>query len=83
MISLFDQYGNLNIDDMIAEQPSFQKIMADEIVEPHEIQEQAERVTALLHEFEKTASDEQIELMRKILAELSVLVAVNGLKSVH
>lgn len=80
MISLFDQYGNLNIDDMIAEQPSFQKIMADGIVEPHEIQEQAEKVTALLHEFEKTASDEQIELMRKILAELSVLVAVNGLK---
>ena len=80
MISLFDQYGNLNIDDMIAEQPSFQKIMADGIVEHHEIQEQAEKVTALLHEFEKTASDEQIELMRKILAELSVLVAVNGLK---
>lgn len=80
MISLFDQYGNLNIDDMIAEQPSFQKIMADGIVELHEIQEQAEKVTALLHEFEKTASDDQIELMRKILAELSVLVAVNGLK---
>lgn len=83
MISLFDQYGNLNIDDMIAEQPSFQKIMADGIVEHHEIQEQAEKVTALLHEFEKTASDEQIELMRKILAELSVLVAVNNLKKVR
>lgn len=77
MDTLFDPYGNLNIDELIAEQPSFQKIMADKTVTPEEIQVQADHVAALLHDFEKTASPDQIELMRKILAELSVLVAVN------
>ena len=77
MNTLFDPYGNLNIDELIAEQPSFQKIMADKTVTPEEIQAQANHVAALLHDFEKTASPDQIELMRKILAELSVLVAVN------
>lgn len=77
-MNLFDQYGNLNIDDLIAEQPSFQKIMADGIVTPEEIQTQSVRVTTLLQEFEQTATPEQINQMREILAELSVLVAINN-----
>lgn len=77
-MNLFDQYGNLNIDDLIAEQPSFQKIMADGIVTPEEIQNQSIRVKTLLQNFEQTATPGQIEQMRKILAELSVLVAINN-----
>lgn len=77
-MNLFDQYGNLNIDDLIAEQPSFQKIMADGVVTPEEIEKQSTRVTTLLQNFEKTATPEQINQMREILAELSVLVAINN-----
>lgn len=77
MNSLFDQYGNLNIDDLIAEQPSFQKIMEDGVVTPEEIQDQSDRVSSLLHQFEESATQEQIEQMREILAELSVLVAIH------
>lgn len=77
-MNLFDQYGNLNIDDLIAEQPSFQKIMADGIVTPEEIQNQSIRVKTLLQNFEQTATPEQINQMREILAELSVLVAINN-----
>lgn len=77
-MNLFDQYGNLNIDDLIAEQPSFQKIMADGIVTPEEIQNQSVRVKTLLQNFEQTATPEQINQMREILAELSVLVAINN-----
>lgn len=77
-MNLFDQYGNLNIDDLIAEQPSFQKIMADGVVTPEEIQKQSTRVTTLLQNFEKNATPEQINQMREILAELSVLVAINN-----
>lgn len=77
-MNLFDQYGNLNIDDLIAEQPSFQKIMADGIVTPEEIQKQSTRVTTLLQDFEQTATPDQINQMREILAELSVLVAINN-----
>lgn len=77
-MNLFDQYGNLNIDDLIAEQPSFQKIMADGVVTPEEIQKQSTRVTTLLQDFEQTATPDQINQMREILAELSVLVAINN-----
>lgn len=80
MTTLFDPHGNLNIDDLIAEQPSFQKIMADGVVTAEEVEEQAARVSALLHQFEKTATSEQVEQMREILAELSVLVAVNHMR---
>lgn len=80
MTSLFDQYDNLNIDDLIAEQPSFQKIMEDGIVTPDEVQEQSTRVSSLLHKFEESAIPAQIEQMREILAELSVLVVINRIK---
>ena len=50
MTTLFDPHGNLNIDDLIAEQPSFQKIMADGGVTAEEVEEQAARVTTLLHQ---------------------------------
>lgn len=76
MNSLFDQYGNLNIDDLIAERPSFQKIMEDGIVTPEEVQEQSNRVSSMLHKFEESATPDQIEQMREILTELSVLVAI-------
>lgn len=78
MNSLFDQYGNLNIDDLIAEQPSFQKIMEDGIVTPEEVQEQSNKVATLLHKFEESTTPDQIEQMREILAELSVLVAISN-----
>ncbi len=80
MNSLFDQYGNLNIDDLIAEQPSFQKIMEDGIVTAEEVQKQSNRISSLLHKFEETATPDQIEQLREILAELAVLVSVNNQK---
>ena len=80
MTSLFDQYGNLNIDDLIVEQPSFRKIMEDGVVTQDEISEQSLHVSNLLHNFEKSANPAQIEQMREILAELSVLVAIRDMK---
>ena len=78
MNTLFDESGGLNIDDFILEQDSFKKIMADGIVTEEEMAEQSKRVIALLKSFEKTASPEQIELMRKLLTEISVLIAVSS-----
>ena len=54
--------------------------MADGVVTAEEVEEQAARVSTLLHQFEKTATPEQVEQMREILAELSVLVAVNNMR---
>lgn len=75
MITFFDGEGILNIDDLILEQPSFQRIMEDGIVTEEELEGQSQRVIACLKAFEKTAKQEQIDQVRELLAEISVLVA--------
>ncbi|MBP5540258.1 MAG: hypothetical protein J6X88_01285, partial [Bacteroidales bacterium] len=76
MNTFFEEEGLLNIDDLIMEQPSFQKILEDGVVTDEELQEQSARVIASLKAFEQSASSEQIDKVREILAEVSVLVAV-------
>lgn len=76
MNTFFDSDGTLNIDELIAEQPSFIKIMEDGIVTETELQEQSERVKMLLEEIEQTSTPETIEKIRQLLAEISVLIAI-------
>lgn len=80
MNTFFDEYGNLNIDDQIIQQPSFIKIMEDGIVTEEEVEEQKERVVSLLKNLEKNFSPEQIDQVRELLAEISVLVAVESFR---
>jgi hypothetical protein len=78
MNTFFDESGGLNIDDLILQQPSFQKIMEDGIVTEEEIAEQKNRVIAILKKLEKNFTSEQIDQVRELLAEISVLVAVQN-----
>lgn len=77
--TFFDETGLLNIDDIILQQPSFQKIMADGIVTEEELTEQSTRVITLLKSLEKDLSPEQVEKIRELLAEISVLIATRDL----
>ena len=79
MNTFFDESGTLNIDDLILEQPSFQKIMEDGVVTDEELAEQKERVIALLKKLEQNLMPEQIDQVRELLAEISVLVAVRNI----
>ncbi len=79
MNTFFDESGGLNIDDLILQQPSFQKIMEDGIVTEEELAEQKERVVALLKKIEQKSTSEQIDQVRELLAEISVLVTIAGL----
>jgi len=79
MESFFDEAGNLNINDLILQQPSFLKIMEDGVVTEEEIKEQRERVTNLLKKLENSLSPEQIDQVRELLAEISVLVAIQSI----
>lgn len=79
MDTFFEEEGILNIDNLIMEQPSFQKIMKDGAVTEEELQEQSARVIASLKAFEKSATPEQIDQVREILAEISVLVAARNI----
>ena len=79
MKTFFDESGGLNIDDLILQQPSFQKIMEDGIVTEEELAEQKNRVIAILKKLEKNFTSEQIDQVRELLAEISVLIAVNNI----
>ena len=79
MNTFFDESGTLNIDDLILQQPSFKKIMEDGVVTDEEFAEQKERVIFLLKKLEQNLSPEQIDQVRELLAEISVLVAVRNI----
>lgn len=82
MKSLLDKYGNLNIEDIVVNQPSFKRIIEDGIITEEEIEEQSQRVVAKIKEIESIATPEVKEKMRELLAEMSVLVAISNLKDV-
>ena len=76
---LFDpQTKQLLLEKYIVEMPSYQAIMEDRIVEPHEIQEQHKRVITLLKRLEETPIEIQT-LVSEILCELTVLAAVQSI----
>lgn len=74
---LFDENGMFCLDERIAEQSSFQKIMADDRVTDEELAAQAERVVSLLRRMEKSLSSEQLAEMEELLTEMGVLYAVH------
>lgn len=77
--TFFDETGLLNIDDIILQQPSFQKIIADGIITEEELTEQSNRVIAILKSLERDLSSEQVEKVRELLAEISVLIAARDM----
>ena len=78
MKNLVDENGFLNVEDIIMNSPSFQKMMEDNTITEEEIQTQSDLVISLLTQLESTCSEEQKELLRRLLAEVCVLVGVNG-----
>ena len=78
MKNLVDENGFLNVEDLIMNSPSFQKMMEDNTITEEEIQTQSDLVISILTQLESTCSEEQKELLRKLLAEVCVLVGVNG-----
>jgi len=73
---IFNEQGFIDIDEMIAQEPSFQKIMEDGVVTDDELREQTEAVINLLHEVENHLSEEDQLLVKKLFAETNVLSAI-------
>lgn len=80
MKNLVDENGFLNVEDLIMNSSSFQKMMEDNTITEEEIQTQSDLVISLLTQLESTCSPEQKELLRRLLAEVCVLVGVNGVR---
>lgn len=78
MKTIVDESGFLNVEDLIMKSLSFQKMMEDSVITEEEIQAQSDLVISLLSQLEATCSDAQKELLRRLLAEVCVLVGVNN-----
>lgn len=68
--------GILDIDDLVTSQPTFRKIMEDSVVSDEELTEQSQRVIELTQQVESRLAKEELTLVKKLLAEMSVLTAV-------
>lgn len=69
----FNEQEILNIDEMVLQQPSFKKIMADGIVTDNELYNQSQCVIDYLREAERRFNDEDLLFIKKLLAESCVL----------
>lgn len=72
----FNEQGIIDIDELIAGQSSFQKIMDDGIVTDEELQEQSQRVIAQLREAENRFCEEDLQFIKRLFAETNVLSAI-------
>lgn len=79
----FDENGVLNLDEMIAQNDSFKKIMADELVSEAEVKEQSDRVLQMLHDMEQRYTAEQVEEIKHLLVETNVLYAIYNIHSLQ
>lgn len=66
----------LDIDEIIAKEPTFQNIMADGIVTDDELHEQSERVITLLEEAEHRFNPDDLQFIKRLFAETNVLSAI-------
>ena len=76
---LFDKEGILNIDELVAQRPTFRKIMEDQIVTDDELTNQVN----LLKKLEQTLSPGQLSEVENLLAEMSVLYAIHQYKEIQ
>lgn len=72
----FNKEGILALDEMVANQPSFKKIMEDGVVTEQELSEQSDKVLSLLQRVEKELAPAQQELVKDLLVEATVMSAV-------
>lgn len=76
MDKLFNKEGYLNIDEIVANRPSFKAIMADSIVTDEELAAQADLTITALRKLEALCNPEQQAAIADAIAELSVLFTI-------
>ncbi len=79
----FNENGMLNLDETVANNASFKKIMEDGIVTEEEIRTQSEKVLAMLHAMETKYDEEQLRQIKDLIVESSVLYAAYNLYSIQ
>lgn len=72
----FDSEGSLNINELIANHPSYIKILEDNVVTDEELKSQSDIVLELFKKIESVCNDEQKILIKEMLIETNVLNAI-------
>lgn len=79
----FNEEGILNIDEMVVNNASFKNIMEDGVITEDEINNQANKIVAMLHDMEAKYNEEQLAEIKSLLVESSVLYAVYNFYSIQ
>ena len=81
--TIHSKKGILNIDEWVANNDSFKKIMEDGIVTDEEVKAQSDKVVSMLKEIEAKYAEAQLAEIKNLLAETSVLYAVYQLNALQ
>lgn len=81
MTKLILENNILNIEDLLENNPSVKAMLEDNIITQEEKNLQTERVLELLVTLEKICTDEQLEVIRKLMSELCALIFVSQIFS--
>ena len=79
----FNEEGILDLDEMLVNNASFKIIMEDGVVTDEEIRTQAEKVISILRGMEEKYNDEQLEEIKSLLVETSVLYTAYNIHSLQ
>lgn len=80
---LFNKNGILDIDSIIINNESYKKIIEDHVITEEEISAQSEKVVAILRNMQEKYSKEQLEEIKNLLAESSVLYAIYNVHTIR
>lgn len=80
---LFNKDGILDIDSIIINNESYKKIIEDHVITEEEISAQSEKVVAILRNMQEKYSKEQLEEIKNLLAESSVLYAIYNVHTIR
>ena len=74
---LFNEQGILDIDGMIANEPSFLKIIEDGVVTDDELLQQSNKVIDMLHEVEQRFNEDDQQFIKRLFAETNILACIH------
>lgn len=79
----FNEEGILDLDNFLAGNVSFQRIMEDGVVTAEELADQSDKIVAILRHIEETYSDDQISEVKDLLVEVSALFTAHNVYSIQ
>jgi len=79
----FNENGILNIDEMLADNASFNNIMEDGSVTDEELSVQGQKVLEMFRKMEGRYSEDQLTEIKELLVESSILFALYNIYSIQ